>query len=91
MGLTAAAIATSHLILQFRPRLVVMVGIAAGTRSGNKQYGDVLVADPSVDYNSGVAEVSGSKEGGYTLTARGITVASDLTKGINRREEGGLS
>ncbi|MCP3477431.1 hypothetical protein NLM33_45565 [Bradyrhizobium sp. CCGUVB1N3] len=35
MGLTAAAIATTQLILQFRPRLVVMIGIAAGTRSGN--------------------------------------------------------
>jgi hypothetical protein len=32
MGLTAAAIVTTQLILQFRPRLVVMVGIAAGTR-----------------------------------------------------------
>jgi nucleoside phosphorylase len=30
-----------------------MIGIAAGTRDGNKQFGDVLVADPSVDYNSG--------------------------------------
>jgi hypothetical protein len=53
MGLTAAAIATTHLVLQFRPRLVAMVGIAAGTREGNKCFGDVLVADPSVDYNSG--------------------------------------
>lgn len=53
MGLTAAAIATTHLILQFRPRIVVMVGIAAGTRGGNRDFGDVLVADPSVDYNSG--------------------------------------
>jgi nucleoside phosphorylase len=53
MGLTAAAIATTQLVLQFKPRIVVMVGIAAGTREGNKQYGDVLVADPSVDYNSG--------------------------------------
>jgi nucleoside phosphorylase len=53
MGLTAAAIATTHLVLHFRPRIVVMVGIAAGTRSGHKQFGDVLVADPSVDYNSG--------------------------------------
>ena len=53
MGLTAAAIATTQLILQFRPRLVAMVGIAAGTRSGGKQFGDILVADPSVDYNSG--------------------------------------
>ena len=53
MGLTAAAIATTHLVLQFRPRLVAMVGIAAGTHEGDKRYGDVLVADPSVDYNSG--------------------------------------
>lgn len=53
MGLTAAAIATTQLVLQFRPRLVAMIGIAAGTRAGGKQFGDVLVADPSVDYNSG--------------------------------------
>jgi nucleoside phosphorylase len=53
MGLTAAAIATTQLILQFRPRIVAMVGIAAGTRSQNKEFGDILVADPSVDYNSG--------------------------------------
>jgi len=59
MGLTAAAIATTHLVLEFRPRLVAMIGIAAGTRSGGKQYGDVLVADPSVDYNSGKVVLSG--------------------------------
>jgi nucleoside phosphorylase len=53
MGLTAASIVTTQLVMQFRPRIVVMVGIAAGTRDGNKQFGDVLVADPSVDYNSG--------------------------------------
>jgi len=59
MGLTAAAIATTQLVYQFRPRLVAMVGIAAGTRSGNKQFGDVLVADPSVDYNSGKVVIQG--------------------------------
>jgi len=53
MGLTAAAIVTTQLLLQFRPRIVIMIGIAAGTRGGKKQFGDVLVADPSVDYNSG--------------------------------------
>lgn len=63
MGLTAAAIATTQLVLQFRPRLVAMIGIAAGTRSGSKQFGDVLVADPSVDYNSGkVAFADGIRE-----------------------------
>jgi nucleoside phosphorylase len=53
MGLTAAAIATTHLIFQYKPRLVAMVGIAAGTHDGKKQFGDVLIADPTVDYNSG--------------------------------------
>ena len=59
MGLTAAAIVTTHLILQFKPRLVVMVGIAAGTRGGERHFGDVLVADPSVDYNSGKVSFAG--------------------------------
>jgi nucleoside phosphorylase len=53
MGLTAAAIATTQLIMQFKPRIVVMIGIAAGTRSSGKQFGDILTADPSIDYNSG--------------------------------------
>ena len=59
MGLTAAAIVTTQLVLRFRPRLVAMIGIAAGTRSGGKQFGDVLVADPSVDYNSGKVVAAG--------------------------------
>jgi nucleoside phosphorylase len=59
MGLTAAAIATTQLVMQFRPRLVAMVGIAAGTHSGNKQFGDVLVADPSIDYASGKVVLEG--------------------------------
>lgn len=60
MGLTAAAIATTQLIAQFKPRIVIMVSIAAGTRSGDKQFGDVLVADPSVDYNSGKVASDGA-------------------------------
>lgn len=40
-----------------------MIGIAAGTHASNKQFGDVLVADPSVDYNSGkVALENGIRE-----------------------------
>lgn len=63
MGLTAAAIATTQLVLQFRPRMVIMIGIAAGTREGGKEFGDILVADPSVDYNSGkVAQGDGIRE-----------------------------
>jgi nucleoside phosphorylase len=63
MGLTAAAIATTQLIMRFKPKIVVMIGIAAGTRSGGKQFGDILTADPSIDYNSGkVIDGNGIRE-----------------------------
>jgi nucleoside phosphorylase len=53
MGLTAAAIAATQAIMEFRPKLILMVGIAAGVRSDSRHVGDILVADPSVDYLSG--------------------------------------
>src|SRR5947207_760285 len=45
--------------MYFRPIIVVMDSFAEGTRSGNKDFGDVLVADPSVDYNSGKVVMEG--------------------------------
>ena len=63
MGLTAASIVTTQLIMQYRPRIVVMIGIAAGTRDGDKEFGDVLVADPSIDYNSGKVVRAGGIRG----------------------------
>ena len=57
MGLTGASIAATHLVLGFRPRLLVMTGIAAGTKDG--ALGDILVADPSIDYSSGKVELKG--------------------------------
>jgi nucleoside phosphorylase len=53
MGLTATAILATQMILLFRPRLIATVGIAAGTRRSGRGLGDILVADPSVDYASG--------------------------------------
>jgi hypothetical protein len=35
MGLTAAAIVATELIMQFRPRLVAIMSIAAGTKFDN--------------------------------------------------------
>jgi nucleoside phosphorylase len=52
MGLTAAAITTAKLISAYRPRHLVMVGIAAGVP--NKcQLGDVIAADPVWDWGAG--------------------------------------
>jgi nucleoside phosphorylase len=62
MGLTATAIIATQMLLLFRPRVIAMVGIAAGTKTHNRSFGDVLVADPSVDYASGkVSFVDGNE------------------------------
>ncbi|MBB5034485.1 phosphorylase family protein [Prosthecobacter vanneervenii] len=52
MGMPAAAVLASRMIHEFKPKYLVMAGIAAGVK-GEVEYGDVLVADPSFDYLSG--------------------------------------
>jgi len=52
-GPVATAVLTTKMVLRFRPKVVVMVGIAAGTRSTSREYGDILVARDAFDYNSG--------------------------------------
>ncbi|MBD5457191.1 MAG: hypothetical protein HDR27_01300 [Lachnospiraceae bacterium] len=53
MGLSAAAILASEMIARFRPRYLVMTGIAGGVDRKKLHYGDIMVADPSFDYDSG--------------------------------------
>jgi nucleoside phosphorylase len=53
MGMTPAAIRATQAIQRFRPNLVVMTGVAAGTKSSRRHFGDPLIADPCVDYASG--------------------------------------
>jgi nucleoside phosphorylase len=52
MGLPAAAVLASKMINKFRPKYLVMIGIAAGIESKVKK-GDIIVADPGWDYGSG--------------------------------------
>lgn len=53
MGLSAAAILASEMIVRFRPRYLVMTGIAGGVDKKKLCYGDIMVADPCFDYDSG--------------------------------------
>lgn len=52
MGMVAAATLTQKLIHQLRPRILAMPGICAGI-PGSCELGDVLVADPSWDWQMG--------------------------------------
>lgn len=56
MGMTASATLTMKLIEHFKPKYVIMPGIAAGTLSdvNNEQmYGDVILADMVWNYSNG--------------------------------------
>ena len=56
MGMTAAGVLTMKLISLFRPKYVIMVGIAAGVAKQKIEeqiYGDVIVPDVVWDYASG--------------------------------------
>ena len=56
MGMTAAAAAAMKLIYTFRPRYIIMVGIAAGVAKAEyeeQMYGDVIVPDVVWNYSAG--------------------------------------
>jgi nucleoside phosphorylase len=56
MGMPAAGVLTMKMISAFKPRYVIMVGIAAGIAHKNgvdQLYGDVVVPDIVWDYSSG--------------------------------------
>ena len=56
MGMTAAGVLTMKMIATFKPRYVIMVGIAAGIAYKNavdQIYGDIVVPNVVWDYSSG--------------------------------------
>lgn len=54
MGMTAATVLTMKAIETFKPKYVIMSGVAAGTGDEAKQiYGDVIVPDVIWDYSTG--------------------------------------
>jgi nucleoside phosphorylase len=52
MGMVASAVLASKMISAFRPKYLIMCGIAAGVR-GSGNPGDILIADISFDSGSG--------------------------------------
>ncbi len=52
MGMVSTALTSAKLIAKFKPKFIFMAGICAANR-GKANVGDVIVADPSWDYQSG--------------------------------------
>lgn len=52
MGMAASSALVTKMIYRFRPKFLAMVGITGGLK-GKTKYGDILIADPSFNYENG--------------------------------------
>lgn len=57
MGLSASGVLAAKIIWRFRPKLVAMVGIAAGSSEDKQGFGDVLVPDQTYDFGAAKTRV----------------------------------
>ena len=78
MGMVSSALLTSSLIENLRPRLIAMTGICAGLR-GKVSIGDVLLADPSWDFQSG-KRVKDESNADFVARAHQLPVSSKIRK-----------
>lgn len=53
MGMPAAAVLATKMIRRFHPKLVAIVGVAAGVKTDRQGFGDVLAPSSTFDYGSG--------------------------------------
>ncbi len=77
VGMVSTAVLSAKLIAQLRPRVCAMVGICAGVRDKTK-LGDILVADPTWDYQSGkrVKDVVSSTQ--FSMAPHQLALSEEL-------------
>ena len=77
MGLTAAATLGQKLIFNFKPKYLVMTGIAAGIK-GKGNFGDIIFSELVWDYGSG--KITTEKNGalGFQQDPRPLTIAPEI-------------
>ena len=85
MGMTAACVTACKVIERWRPRFLVMTGMAAGTRK-EQNYGDILIAEAAYDYGSGKITDTESGERIFTPSYNQLRVDAALYALLQRWE-----
>jgi nucleoside phosphorylase/CheY-like chemotaxis protein len=90
MGMTSACTTTHKVIERWRPKYVIMCGIAAGTKP-EFNYGDILIGEMIFDYGSG--KISDTKSGKrvFIPDPRPLTIDDEtraLLQVIERNQDG---
>ena len=78
MGMVASATLAMKMINSFKPKYIVMTGIAAGYSGNELGLGDILVADQSYDGTSGKITTLQNMEKSFSPNPTPIPIDSDL-------------
>lgn len=81
MGMVATSSLAMKLIHNFRPRFIIMTGIAAGIK-GESNFGDILVADQTYDGTSGKITTNHEGTKGFSPNPTPISLDADIKERI---------
>lgn len=84
-GNVDAAASTASLLAEFKPKLVVMIGIAAGMRS-KVALGDVVISDRVVAYEGAALVEGGGSQARPEMFRPAYSVQQDVTNYLSSRE-----
>jgi nucleoside phosphorylase len=87
MGMTSTSSITTKLLL-FNPKIVFMIGIAAGNKNTTK-IGDILIADQSIDYNEvvDIKKKDGNTSVKFMQNANSINTQLKTKLGITSKQK----
>ncbi len=78
MGMVASATLAMKIINSFKPKYIVMTGMAAGYYGNDLGFGDILIADQSYDGTSGKISTLATGEKSFSPNPTPIPLDSDL-------------
>jgi nucleoside phosphorylase len=85
MGMVASATLAMKMVNSFRPKYLIMTGIAAGYKDNTVDVGDILIADQSYDGTSGkIVKDNGEKKFSPNPTA--IPLDADIKERMRKYE-----
>lgn len=86
MGMVASATLAMKMISCFRPKYIVMAGIAAGYKSSGLNSGDILVVDQSYDGTAGKIITADNGKASFSPNPTPIPLDPDLKEIIRKYE-----
>lgn len=83
MGLTASSVASFKVIYNFKPKYIVMSGIAGGVKD-SVELGDVVLATEVVEFTSGKIQNESSLDKMFKPEPKYLSISSDIKEIINK-------